>query len=838
MTLRYGGISQCSKTVRTGRLTISNLERHPDKYGVPSFQKNSGRCASQLSQSSYKQNGRSTTVRIRTPNSHAPDRQCQGNAVWTAESAPKPSYRKGDHSRCGLRTPLICQSVGQKHQDSNLAFQPWLKFINSLRRWDTCAAPAGTSLVSRVVSHKRQIWTGSLPVTDRLSHVVIRHHTTISLPGPGGSAEWLSLADWKRNDNETGDTLPLEDRIGLLKRWSHDFANIYNGRTVHIPQSVLSQAEMLDILSLTKENIPRSWGRLVAGLEPHERHILWQDVMLWALQNRLDKSADFLDVTISDPSITAARFAVQDALKFIISACLEEQGAEQKTIATLHRLLCTFAESSVLQGDHYYQMSQKMVYLVLRHSDNHQAQYLFKVLLTSRSDIHPNSLLHFMDRFTHMGRPDLAMDALRMIVACGADVSHETVQLSCITLLRFRFDDVEWYRIQSNLVTEMLELGIRPEIPMLNAMITNAVEASDYQTAHAIFQTARAHGIRRDTITYSILLKEAVQTLDTDLVAKVMHLAEEDGALPRNNELVFSLIATLLQVAQSRSTPDASSFRSYSTILQIYTRYCDTQPLKEIGIYVAPNTGGTKVGHLSQPSPKLLAIMIMSFIRLRAKPHQTEKLYHNYQSLVEQNHPLFALTALTDHLSNAFLHCLGRSRNTLKACTDVIRNMLEPPASFMVQVAQPTVRTWSILARAYFEFGNPDAGGRIIQKMRELGMEPSHITWNILISGYAAAQDVTAAVDTVKQMETAGFEVDAHTLKALTRVRDRKELLNALQNASIRSEQSLAQVAESYTQWSDIVDNDSQVGNAQDGVSKTSTPSKEKIRVTGLLLPK
>ncbi|KAL8946794.1 MAG: hypothetical protein Q9222_006859 [Ikaeria aurantiellina] len=637
----------------------------------------------------------------------------------------------------------------------------------------------------------------------------------------------VSLSDWKRDDNEKGDVLPLEARLALLRRWSRDFAEIYNSQFVHISRSDLPPTKMLDILSLGKEGISQFWGRLVTHLEPYERYALWQDVMLWALQHCLDKSLDFLDVTISHPSITAARFAVQDALKLIVSAHLNEQDVEQKIKDTLFRLLCTFAETNISRGDHDNQVSQKIVYLVLRHSDNYQAQSLFNILLTSQSDIHPNSLLHFMDRFTRMGRPDLAMDALRRLVACGADVSHETVQFSCITLLRTRFDDIEWYRIQSNLVTEMLELGIRPEIPMLNAMMTNAVEASDYQTAHAIFQTARAHGIRRDTVTYSILLKEAVQTLDMDLVAKIMHLAEEDGALPGNNELVFSLVATLLQIAQHENRTNAASFRNYSAILQIYTRYCDTKPLEELGIYIKSYTDEQTFEQRCQPSPKLLTVVVMSYIRLRAKIHHIEKLYHNYQSLVEQNHPIIAPTATTEYLANAFLHRLGESRFTLNACTQVIRNMLEPSPSFMVQVAKPNLQTWSILARAYFSFGKQDAGRRIIQKMREMGIEPSQVTWNIVVSGFVAAQDVTMAVDTVKQMEAAGFEVDAHTLKALTKVRDRKELLNALRSTTTGSEQShaSAQVIGSFTPTTDgDVDIDGEADNALDSAYKALAP--------------
>ncbi|KAL9029372.1 MAG: hypothetical protein Q9196_002379 [Gyalolechia fulgens] len=391
-----------------------------------------------------------------------------------------------------------------------------------------------------------------------------------------------------------------------------------------------------------------------------------------------------------------------------------------------------------------------------------------------------------MDNFARQGRPDLAMDALRRIAGSGADVSSDTVQYSCITLLRTRFDKVEWYRVQSHLVTEMLELGIRPGIPMLNAMILNAVEACDYQTAQAMFQTARANGIRRDTITYSILLKVALQNSDPNLVEKIMHMAEEDGALPRNNQLVFCLVVTILQIAQAAKTDFVTLTSRYKTMLQFYARYCDLRPLQELGIVLDVYRETKVTNVVSQPSPQLLAVMIMGYIRLFAGIRQVEGLYTRYQSLIAQDHQLIASTAETDHVANAFLFRLGRTKKSSNKCAVILRDMLNPPASTTVKVAKPTVQTWSIALRTYFFNNQRAAGEKILQMMRAMGTEPNQVTMNTIISGYANMQDAPAAVNAMQQMEAAGLQVDSYTLKGLTRIINRDELLDALRKVAAK----------------------------------------------------
>lgn len=610
----------------------------------------------------------------------------------------------------------------------------------------------------------------------------------------GARTIFASLASWKRLRYKLGKSNNLDD---ISLSWIQRFSPIYTGKPEQFPSYALPTFWIQKMLSAGKSQVVHYWNRLVIGLPISKSRHLWQEVMLWALQHQVDKAMMFLDITLSDSTAAASRHAVEDSLKHIVSIFLQGQTVNSEIKNDIYRLLCLFAETSMLQDSFTHSISQKIVYLVMRHSDNHQTRVLYEALLGARLDIHPHTLTHFMDRFTLMGRPDLSMHVLRKITSSGANVSYETVQFSCMKLLRTRFHEIEWYKVQSQLLTEMLELGLRPGIPMLNAMILNAVEAGDYQTALAMFETARIHGIRRDTITYSILLKGAVQNLDEVLVERIMHMAEEDGALPRNNELVYSLVVTLLQIARLKDTNTLTSANRYKEILRIYSRYCIVVPLQELGIYFSTGKTSDKARTLSDPSPKLLSIMIVSFIRLIGRSDLVQALYARYQTLLEQNHGLVAPTAITDHLANAFLFSLGRHRATFKTCPAILKNMLKPSASTNVKVARPTVRTWSIAARSYFFHGQRAAGEKVIQMMRARGILPNLVTWNTIISGYASLQDASGVVNAMKGMEAAGFESSSSTLKALARMKDRNQLLDALRRVAANDVEKMYQAPHS-----------------------------------------
>ncbi|KAL8971547.1 MAG: hypothetical protein Q9183_001006 [Haloplaca sp. 2 TL-2023] len=620
---------------------------------------------------------------------------------------------------------------------------------------------------------------------------------------------FVSFARWRPSITNPKDSNALEEIKPLTWRWTRSFAQIYDGEIYDVPLPVISPSQILHMLQKSKEQLIVLWRRYTAESSPDQCFCLWQDVMLWALERDIDRATSFVDATISDSGIAVPRYVIEDALKCIVSAYSQAQVAEPTTWDKLHNLVRSFAAKSMLQEEVIPSMPQKIVYLLLQHSDDTRTQRLYETLAVSQSYLHPYTLTRFMDKFAQMGKPDLAMNALAKITAFSdlharlvSQEVGEVVRQSCITLLRTRFGESEWYRIQSQLATDMLEMGIHPNIAMLNTMILNAVEAGDYQTAQAIVETARLHGIRRDTVTYSILLKGASERLDESLIANIMQMAEEDGALPRNDKLVACLVATILRIQQESDKGTVTRAQGYRTMLRVYARYADTRPLWDLGIYLRSETELETSGEVSSPSPQLLGTMIIGYIALFGRVRDVQDLYFRYQSFVAQDHPLIAPTAETDYVANSFLLCLGRDKSTFKVSSIILKNMLEPSSWTTAKVAPPTVKSWTIALASYILNGQRAAADAILHKMRETGTTPNNVTWNAIISGHAGAQDVTATVDAMKSMESAGFGVDSDTLTALNRFRSRDQLLEALRNTAAHSYDSDEDPSQTMSQTS------------------------------------
>ncbi|KAI4216410.1 MAG: hypothetical protein LQ351_001420 [Letrouitia transgressa] len=352
------------------------------------------------------------------------------------------------------------------------------------------------------------------------------------------------------------------------------------------------------------------------------------------------------------------------------------------------------------------------------------------------------------------------------------------VQRSCIKILRNHSEDTDWYKTSLSYQAQMLEIGIQPRHTMLNAMIMTAVEAEDFETAYSIFDVAKSRRMRRGTTMYSVIFKGVAQSLNHNVLEGLVLRAEEEGALPRNNPLVFCLLVTVWKLLYRGREPGSQSPQVYTAMLQIYARYCDVFPLQELGIYKPEKS--KRVEPISKPTPEILCMMLLGFMAQYSNSNHLLDLYMRYHSLVKQNHPLIAPIAETDHVANAFVLHLGRNIRTLPACPMILRNMLEPPVIANINVAEPSVQTWSILAFSYSIQGQKQAAERVLAMMRERGYRPNDVTWNSIINGYAKCQDIKAVVEAMRQMTNEGFEVNSRILRALSHVVDQKGLLSSL----------------------------------------------------------
>ena len=590
--------------------------------------------------------------------------------------------------------------------------------------------------------------------------------------------QFKSLRLWNTTDqgNENQDCV-----ASLSTDWSTKYAAISETR---IEQHLFDVHEDLIGLLLGRSNDRDATVKSWMLIPPSIRERYWHTMMLWALRNSPERALKLLDASIVTPQLRPARHVVEDCLNYLTTFYLKKSSVDPLIVDTLLRLVCNFAEASAARSAGFSSFPQPAVYLLLQHCKGQEIEALFATLCRHNMTLHPFTLFHFLGKFVDMGKIELSLEILRHLVITSANFTSDIFQSACVKLLRGPVHTENRYNIQSSILTQVLEAGIRPGIIMCNVIILNAIEAGDYQTAWHMFDLARENGLRPDATTYSIMLKGVKSNSNFDIIDHVIHNAEGQGHLPQDRWLVGDVLHAMFikELVRNQENP-------FTALLRIYTRYCDVGPLRDLSLISdIVKTPLNFRRQVQSPSSWTIGLMIMAYIKQHQDSAHLAQRYTRYHKLVVEGHSLLAPTAQGDYIYNAFILALGRRPQSLRYCVDVIKDMLPSPREVHdakpIKVAIPTVRTWSILAAAYFHHGQQLAAKKVLKMMEARGLRPNQVTWNIIIGGYSKLQDVDSAVQAVKDMEAAGFEADAHTLKGLGRFQDRSRMLEALKKAT------------------------------------------------------
>lgn len=103
-----------------------------------------------------------------------------------------------------------------------------------------------------------------------------------------------------------------------------------------------------------------------------------------------------------------------------------------------------------------------------------------------------------------------------------------------------------------------------------------------------------------------------------------------------------------------------------------------------------------------------------------------------------------------------------------------------------IRHCKPSVRTWSILLKAFMDQKQPRAAEKVLKLMRRQGIAPNLVTWNKLVTGYARMQDIPNTVNAISRLEDEGWEADPFTMSGLGRIVNREALWQALREKDLQ----------------------------------------------------
>ena len=531
-------------------------------------------------------------------------------------------------------------------------------------------------------------------------------------------------------------------------------------------------------LSVSIRSTHQAWMHI----PPEHRLQVWQDVMLWCLHNNPTRALKLLLASMRGHQLRPPRYVVGDCLQQLAGRfLLKVANPDPWALSSIYHLVHKYAEGAS-EGQRVQTIPDQVVFLMLKHCDDKQVSSLLQRFTQGNVQLHANTLLQALARSMDMGNVNSALRLLRLVSKSGFSMDRDQVQKACVRLVRAQYNVPEPFAIQTKILTQILEMGIRPNIWLLNAILLNTVKAGYFDLALQIFEIAKVNNLRPDNITCNILLKGAVLNADRAERRRLVRELENDAELIRD----FRLLGDLLHTISKTEEP------AYPAMLALYKNHCDLKPLQELGLseiedhfkkdYAVPVKD-------IWPSADILRQMLCAYIQTHKDSDTLIDDYHRFHNLVLQDHPLITPVARSDHVANAFLMAFGHRAKTLPHCALVLKHMLDDSSFERLSVqseesyprlAAPSVRTWSILASAYSWHGQDRAAEKVLDLMRERGIKPDRITWNTIISGYSSLQKVEEAVDAMKRMEAAGFRPNDRTFKGLSKIYNRKRLLGVL----------------------------------------------------------
>jgi len=409
-----------------------------------------------------------------------------------------------------------------------------------------------------------------------------------------------------------------------------------------------------------------------------------------------------------------------------------------------------------------------------------------------------------MDYFTANGKISYAIRAFAELCRWKTtDISTKEVVHRCANLLKLDYVYKDSESTNFRILPRLLELGLVPNLLLHNIVIANAFRSSSPTVAWDIFDFMQKQGVQPDSHTYISLLKDVVQRRDVRTFENLRNTIQQQTHLRNESHLVsYILYGHLVLYDADRH----EKTRAFADMLSVFGNSYDLSGLAQLGMLSLDLESPIVESSRTPPSVFALNIMIRAYLGI-AVPRSMIDLYDRFQKLVSMNDPIIMPLTRTDHTYNAFSVNFARHKETFSLCGQIIQDMLRNASKstapsqletdspeqvgHQTQHVKPTTQTWNILLLSFVLNGRNRSAGKICDMMRDQGIAPDRVTYNILIKGHAMKQQVSLAVEVLAVMNRAQLEADGYTIGALSNLQDKsqlKERLDLLEEAAAGDE--------------------------------------------------
>lgn len=523
---------------------------------------------------------------------------------------------------------------------------------------------------------------------------------------------------------------------------------------------------------------------------PEDRRVLFPRKLLCLMDHSVIDALKFLRT--ASRVDTLPLHVLEESLSYIfrsLKAPTEDRGGNLSAFMPLYLEILHYSPSwlSAL-------MPPKWIWDLVNISNREQITILYDKIKYHMSSSH--NLLHarFALNYALLGRIEDCMEALGRVLDGGVNIDSTLFHKICTIILNrcSSGDKSKGYAISSELASRLIQLGVRFNIRHYNVLMANAIEAGDLRTAFSIYDMLEQNRIQADAHTRAIIMKACKTADDRKSVDRLaQHCA--NVAISRREPIVA---AEYTHYRYQTLQHEQNTFRS---LLDVYSRFFDLSPLSRLGLISEATVEAIQTdeqAHLTEgmePPASVLYLMVAARLQVThtgTTDNRVLRLYNLFRKAVLEGDRLIAPLAETTHVYNIFLMAFCQRPGLLRHATAIIRDMStstslhiqHPTEDRPLLQAQPDVKSWTILLKGFMVHQQPAAAERVLELMKERNIEPTEVTWETMLEGYARMQNVRGAVQAMINLEMKGLSLSERGLAALGRVRNRVKLMDEMRD--------------------------------------------------------
>lgn len=511
---------------------------------------------------------------------------------------------------------------------------------------------------------------------------------------------------------------------------------------------------------------------------------VWREVALWLLAHNPRAMPTFIIATHMQQF--QMDYQIVDSLWFLATYWSRSNDGDR--VSQMERLADAFSVLADRGPDRKLTFLNPFFRILIEHCSDERVLNLYRALRLHDVEAHWNTYLHFTTYLARNNHFEEASEALMAAKNAGAELNGWEFRSNCATLLRRSSEQPDGLRVCLRIVSDLVDMGVKLNNPICDIVMLNAVEAGDLKTAFSIYHSLVERGLQPTESTFAVLLKgckmdiDDAETLNQTIRDAIQHVAV------RQSELCASEILHCLALHHSKHSPDTA----LHTLAEAYAQLFDVQPLYKLGLPISRIS--QQPDEFMPPTSPALNFMVGATIDhylARLSDYDSIVLtYDRWRAQVEAGtDPALATLATTDHTANIFLKAFILRSEGLIHATKVMRDMQrELPPSAGVEQIKPTVQSWSIFLHGFTRHGKTKLAEQVLNYMRSKGIEPNHVTWNTLVTGYARAQDDEGTIDALRRAEQGGLVWDDWTHAGLRMLRNQERLKDELDKGRLQKQ--------------------------------------------------